>query len=176
MQRYISLEEYSVGEVDGHLAVTGPSLDRAADIANQLKTGKAKLGFVGQRQVLVVPVDLTEWTMAEVGKAIGDVEDEEKRGDLSDQRKEDKAALFAEMGRRVEAVQPSTITSSLIPSCPVCYEQLVPPLQVFSCTNGHLVCSSCKERIGDKCSTCRVEGGGRATAMEEVIRKLMGNP
>jgi len=175
MQRFISLEEYNVGEVDGHLAVTGPSLDRAADIANQLMTGKAKLGFVGQRQVLVVPVDLAEWTMAEVAKAIGDVEDEEEMGDLSDMRKEEKAALYAEMGRRVEAVQPSS-NSSLIPSCPVCYVQLVPPLQVFSCTNGHLVCSSCREKIGEKCATCRVEGGGRAIAMEEVIRNLMAKP
>ena len=173
MQRFISLEEYIVGERDGHLAVTGPSLDRAVEIAKQLSTGKAKLGFVGQRQVLVVPVDLTAWSMAEVAKAIGDVEEEEGRGDLSERRREDKAALYAEMGRKVEAVQPSS-NSSLIPSCPVCYDKLVPPLQVFSCINGHLICSSCKERTGARCSYCRVVGGGRATAVEEIIRKMMG--
>ena len=175
MQRFISLEEYVVGERDGHLAVTGPSLDRAAKIAEQLRTGQAKLGFVGQRQVLVVPVDLSKWTLAEVAKAIADVEEEEERGELSEMRREDKAALYAEMGRKVEAVQPSS-NSALIPSCPVCYEKLVPPLQVFSCTNGHLICSSCKERTGERCSTCRVMGGGRATAMEEMIRQMMGTP
>ena len=130
MQRFISLEEYNVGEVDGHLAVTGPSLDRAADIANQLMTGKAKLGFVGQRQVLVVPVDLAEWTMAEVAKAIGDVEDEEEMGDLSDMRKEEKAALYAEMGRRVEAVQPSS-NSSLIPPALSATCNWCPPCRCF---------------------------------------------
>ena len=83
--------------------------------------------------------------------------------------------FYAVMGRKDEAALPSS-NLSLIPSCRVCYNKLVPPLQVFSCTNRHLICLSCKERTGDRYSTSRVVGRGRATAIEEVIRQVMGTP
>ena len=59
----------------------------------------------------------------------------------------------------------------LFPECPVCYEYLTPPLQIYSCENGHLVCQECKPKIS-KCILCRGTLVGRATAMEQLLVKL----
>ena len=40
--------------------------------------------------------------------------------------------------------------------CPVCMEVMEAPLQIFSCTNGHLICSEClKSGSLTACPMCR---------------------
>ena len=40
--------------------------------------------------------------------------------------------------------------------CPVCMEVMEAPLQIFSCTNGHLICSEClKSGSLIACPMCR---------------------
>jgi len=53
--------------------------------------------------------------------------------------------------------------------CPVCMEYMVPPINL--CTNGHNICSKCKEK--DKCCpTCRAEfSGTRCVALENIVRR-----
>ncbi|XP_022257053.1 E3 ubiquitin-protein ligase Siah1-like isoform X2 [Limulus polyphemus] len=45
--------------------------------------------------------------------------------------------------------------------CPVCFEFVLPP--ILQCQNGHLVCSTCRQKI-TCCPTCR--------APIEIIRNL----
>merc|ERR1712098_571685 len=53
---------------------------------------------------------------------------------------------------------------SLNPSCPICLESMVsPPIRIFNCGNGHLICSICKPKAKDT---------GRATAVEQMIREV----
>merc|ERR1719210_2035162 len=68
---------------------------------------------------------------------------------------------------------PSTPPSptSLLPSCPVCFETMKPPLQIFTCGNGHLICSSCKPRATT--CFCQAMYMGRATAMEQMVRNIL---
>jgi len=50
------------------------------------------------------------------------------------------------------------------PKCPVCSEPMIPPLQIFQCSNGHLVCQHCHAKL--HVTTCRICMGqyvGRAT-------------
>ena len=68
-----------------------------------------------------------------------------------------KKALRQELEKRVAssasgAPTPSTqppppSPASLLPICPVCYETMKPPLQIFTCGNGHLICSACKPEV-----------------------------
>lgn len=37
--------------------------------------------------------------------------------------------------------------------CPVCFDYVLPP--IIQCQNGHLVCSSCRQKL-TSCPTCRV--------------------
>jgi len=67
----------------------------------------------------------------------------------------------------------------LIPECPCCYESLLemrPPKQILTCGNGHLICSDCQPEItGNRCiSRCGSSYGGRATAMEQMVRQILG--
>ena len=92
-----------------------------------------------------------------------------------------KKALHQELERRLAssaggAPGPSTqppppSPSSLLPSCPVCYQTMKPPLQIFTCGNGHLICSSCKPEV-TMCS-CQALYMGRATAMEQMVRMIL---
>ena len=89
-----------------------------------------------------------------------------------------KKALHKELEKRLgssaaNAPGPSSPPppASLLPSCPVCYETMKPPLQIFTCGNGHLICSSCKPRA-TKCF-CQAMYMGRATAMEQMVRTIL---
>jgi E3 ubiquitin-protein ligase SIAH1 len=52
--------------------------------------------------------------------------------------------------------------------CPVCMEYMVPTIKL--CTNGHNICSKCRDRI-DCCPTCRAEfTENRNVALENIAR------
>ena len=53
--------------------------------------------------------------------------------------------------------------------CPVCMQYMVPPIKM--CTNGHNICSKCKENVRC-CPTCRAEfSGTRNVALEHIARR-----
>jgi len=74
------------------------------------------------------------------------------------------------------APTPSQTMLALIPECPVCYDELRPPLEIFTCGTGHLICSVCRPDIaGDMCvQRCGTRYSGRATAMEQMVRQILG--
>jgi hypothetical protein len=53
--------------------------------------------------------------------------------------------------------------------CPVCMEYMVPPIKL--CTNGHNICSKCREEV-DFCPTCRAKFTNiRNVALESIARR-----
>jgi len=55
-----------------------------------------------------------------------------------------------------------------VPECPVCFDEMAPPKQIFHCVNGHFVCGSCRPNIHE-CPTCRKNMAGRAHGTEEML-------
>ncbi|KFK40945.1 hypothetical protein AALP_AA2G064200 [Arabis alpina] len=56
-------------------------------------------------------------------------------------------------------------------SCPICFEVLTIP--IFQCDNGHLACSSCCPKLGNKCPSCASPiGHNRCRAMETVLESV----
>ena len=85
----------------------------------------------------------------------------------------------AELMRRKEALTAALLERagpSLVPECLVCLVKMEPPLQIYTCSNGHLICHICKPRIcGNLCVTrCQGSYTGRATAVEQIVRKTLG--
>jgi len=69
--------------------------------------------------------------------------------------------------------------SALVPECPVCYERMMPPRNIYTCGNGHVICSDCKARMNEtgnfRCTNhCGARYTGRATTVEQMIREIMG--
>ena len=61
-----------------------------------------------------------------------------------------------------------------VPECPACMEMMKPPLLIFNCPNGHLICSICKPQVpGNLCTECKTPYAGRANGMEKIVRRLM---
>eukprot|EP00092_Neocalanus_flemingeri_P039996 GFUD01043565.1.p1 GENE.GFUD01043565.1~~GFUD01043565.1.p1 ORF type:complete len:195 (+),score=54.03 GFUD01043565.1:57-641(+) len=57
--------------------------------------------------------------------------------------------------------------------CPVCWEEMKPPVHIWQCSQGHLVCELCKTRPEVRhCPTCRQEIVGRATMVEKIAAKI----
>ena len=50
-------------------------------------------------------------------------------------------ADIEEEADQTQAVQPSA------PQCPVCLDTMTPPIRIFQCGTGHLVCASCRPRL-----------------------------
>jgi len=82
-----------------------------------------------------------------------------------------KKALLKELLKRLGTGSSTHHTVSLIPTCPVCNETMKPPLYIFTCGNGHLICSTCKPSV-DICS-CKAKYMGRATAVEQMVAKMI---
>jgi len=64
-----------------------------------------------------------------------------------------------------------------IPECSACLEPMLPPVKIFSCERGHLICETCKPRVvANTCVVCRSPGGQavRALAVENLINQIVG--
>ena len=62
--------------------------------------------------------------------------------------------------------------SSLRPSCPVCLETMAPPVRIFTCGNGHLICSTCQPRVVLGKCYCKARYMGKATAVEQMLSDM----
>ena len=41
--------------------------------------------------------------------------------------------------------------------CPVCFDDMIPPMKIFQCINGHSLCENCKANVKiANCPSCRV--------------------
>merc|ERR1719154_570553 len=68
---------------------------------------------------------------------------------------------------------PPTAAAPPTPECPVCLDPMAPPVRIFTCPNGHLVCADCKEKMEvATCPLCYEPVKGRATAMEQMLVSL----
>ena len=58
-----------------------------------------------------------------------------------------------------------------IPICPICFEGMSPLIKIFQCTNGHVVCETCRQNLSI-CPYCRKEFMGRAIGLEQHLRSM----
>merc|ERR1719391_831885 len=60
-----------------------------------------------------------------------------------------------------------------LPECPVCFDQMAPPTNIFQCANGHLIGAQCRLSLEPCiCPRCRSDIPGRATDMEQFLRTI----
>jgi len=85
--------------------------------------------------------------------------------------------IASEIDERRKVVRSAThkdIKSCL--KCPVCLDVCKPPLQVWQCPEGHIICQSCVERPELRvCPQCRISLTGqlsRNRALEDLARKI----
>lgn len=71
----------------------------------------------------------------------------------------------------VETGLPVMLMDPEVLDCSICMEPLSPP--VFQCENGHIACSTCCTKLGNKCPSCtRPIGHNRCLAIEKVIESI----
>ena len=67
------------------------------------------------------------------------------------------------------------IIKKLNKECPICFEQMLTPINIFQCSQGHLLCENCFKRVSDStkvCPFCKrdvVTAPIRNRALEEAI-------
>ncbi|KAI8541914.1 hypothetical protein RHMOL_Rhmol08G0097600 [Rhododendron molle] len=65
----------------------------------------------------------------------------------------------------------ATLTDPEVLDCPICFEHL--GLPVFQCQNGHLACSSCCSKLGNKCPSCSsLVGFYRCRGVEKILESV----
>ena len=89
-----------------------------------------------------------------------------------------KDAIKSELHKRTrnDTLEDEPARASPIPECPVCYEEMRPPKEIWTCGNGHLICSDCQPDVRDnKCVVrCGSKYSGKAIAMEQLVRQILG--
>ena len=60
--------------------------------------------------------------------------------------------------------------------CPICLEEMRPPMRIWQCVSGHPVCDTCRRnpRVSE-CPTCRQKIVGRNVLAEKLARSLFGH-
>jgi len=134
---------------------------------------------VAIKEVATTRVNQIRAEIAGLEQLIGEIE-LKRAADLAKiiKKKEDMKSL-----KRRRAADPSPQTgsrSSQVPECPVCYERMIPPRRIYTCGNGHVICSNCKARMEETgnymcISHCGARYTGRATTVEQMIEEIMGN-
>jgi len=57
--------------------------------------------------------------------------------------------------------------------CPICFEEMKPPTEIWQCDGGHALCGNCKKQsLTKKCPTCTKDIRGRNRPMENLYRAL----
>jgi len=57
--------------------------------------------------------------------------------------------------------------------CPICFEDMKPPTEIWQCDGGHALCGNCKKQsLTKKCPTCTKDIRGRNRPMENLYRAL----
>merc|ERR1719315_446846 len=137
-----------------------------SELENSIKAQKQLLET--QKQLLETKKQLLgEYELKSAADLAGIVK---KKGDLKTLKR-----------RRGDDPTPQTGPPVQVPECPVCYERMTPPKQIFTCGNGHVICSECKTRINEtggnnRCiNQCGARYTGRATTVEQMIREMMGH-
>merc|ERR1719509_580350 len=60
------------------------------------------------------------------------------------------------------------------PSCPVCFEPLLPPCHIYQCATGHLLCGLCRPQIQACPSRCGEPLlAKRAVGVEQMLRERL---
>jgi len=61
------------------------------------------------------------------------------------------------------------------PECPVCFEEMKPPVRIIQCKSGHLICKDCQSKPEVVCCpSCKQQFTGRAFGMENYLRTIIG--
>ena len=69
----------------------------------------------------------------------------------------------------------SNNNNTVKPRCPTCFEEMSSKSKIAQCISGHLLCWSCKERLGERnCAFCDQPVNGRAFGMENYLRSIFG--
>ena len=60
----------------------------------------------------------------------------------------------------------------MLSECPVCYDEMIPPMKIFQCINGHSLCENCKDNV-TTCPSCRVSLRGNAMSRNILAESLI---
>ena len=74
-------------------------------------------------------------------------EDENAQGESSDDDENEGYETARETPNEDENEVSMGSQTSYAPECPVCYESMAPPVHIYQCARGHLVCGNCRPQI-----------------------------
>jgi len=124
--------------------------DREQRLDGKLEIRKLKMNDLKKKH------DLEKRTLEEDFKR----EDEEEQGclaslkEMTSQLARDLAKLEMANTRHQDTVKAARGTLE----CPICMEDMKPPVRIWMCPTSHIVCESCKDKLeGRLCPTCRSE-------------------
>merc|ERR1739838_716942 len=86
-------------------------------------------------------------------------DEKDEHDNIRSNNQKEKTVLEKKLQSRLNPPAPSPS----VPECPVCLDEMLPPLQIHNCRNGHLICGLCRVKVKN-CTICREEYTGRATA------------
>jgi len=102
------------------------------------------------------------------------LQNEEEKKTVELEKEIEKIASEIDKKRKVERPDKNKDIESCL-ECPVCLDVCKPPLQVWQCPEGHIICESCVDRPELRvCPQCRISLTGqlsRNRALEDLARK-----
>jgi len=153
----------------------GPTLCVVATIA-LLK----EEGVFGTNDLQDTVKEMEAMTIKQTNKIKSEIKNELKQEfnkGLSDMKKrfeESETNMIVKMGKMENTLKARDPIK--IPECPICFEELRPPLRIVQCLRGHKICEPCskKEAVVSCPTNCKSGFMGRDHGMEAFVKQLLG--
>ncbi|XP_023643332.1 E3 ubiquitin-protein ligase SINA-like 2 [Capsella rubella] len=92
-------------------------------------------------------------------------------GEASSSRRKRQRLIFIE-STDDDMIHTGTLLELDLLDCPICCHPLTSP--IFQCVNGHIVCSSCRPKLGNKCPSCTLTiGNNRSRIAERLVEAVL---
>ena len=160
------LKEMKKTQAEKISALVESNRKRRMQVENENESKMTKMRVAYEKRVEKVNTE-NESRMERV-----DTENAELVNQLTRQNNADSEKVMARQ-RKDESVMRQEDSQVSAPECPVCLDQMLPPLRIFQCRDGHLICEICRDGLqATKCPECRGTMTGRATGMEQFLRTI----
>ena len=116
-------------------------------------------------------LEQVSYTHESISKCEKEIKTLEKKTESYEQQKHE----YEFFKRCFEEGKYDNIIKEVNKECPICYEKMGPPVKIFQCSEGHLLCEKCLTKIRDSTKVCPycnqdvISNPIRNRALEEII-------
>ena len=123
---------------------------------NELKNNHSPTKLLLKRQNTECEVTLNNLLdqINSIDKSVGKYKEEIKTLEMLTKNYEQQKREYEFYKKYFEEGKYDELIKELNKECPICFEEMQPPTKIFQCSQGHLLCENCFQKVSESTKTC----------------------